>query len=93
MNRDFGKVVDAAQQLAPWAVLLIVTIFLLALGLYLLGKYWGRGGEDRSNRAEDLTNFREMHERGELSDEEFRTIKTQLAGQLQAKVNDSGETG
>jgi hypothetical protein len=40
-----------------------------------------------------LSKFRESHSRGELSDEEFRTIKTTLATQLQDELKDNGEDG
>ncbi len=93
MQRDFGKFAEQLQALLPWVIVLTVTIAVMAVGVYWLGKYWGRAGEDHEGPAGRLTMFREMHERGELSDAEFRTIKTQLAGQMQAKVSDSDETG
>ena len=40
-----------------------------------------------------LTKFRDLHSKGELSDEEFRTIKTKLADQLRAELKDTDETG
>ena len=44
--------------------------------------------------AEDLLpKYREMHSRGELSDTEFRTIKTKLGEQLRNELRDEGETG
>jgi hypothetical protein len=40
-----------------------------------------------------LDNFREMHERGQLSDNEFRTIKTRMASRLRAELSDADEKG
>ncbi len=40
-----------------------------------------------------LLKYREMHSRGELSDTEFRTIKTKLGEQLRDELRDEGETG
>jgi hypothetical protein len=40
-----------------------------------------------------LSNFRELHCRGELSDAEFRTIKATLAARLQQELKDNVKTG
>lgn len=42
---------------------------------------------------EMLSKCREMHSRGELSDAEFRTIKTTLNERLQNELRDDGQTG
>jgi hypothetical protein len=34
-----------------------------------------------------------MHSQGEISDAEFRTIKTTLADRLRDELNDNGEKG
>jgi hypothetical protein len=39
-----------------------------------------------------LTKFRDLHARGGLSDDEYRTIKTKLATQLQTELTRSDET-
>gem|GEM_PF-1808744 len=53
-----------------------------AVGFYLIGKI--RGAFRQSDREAGilLDNFRDLHSRGELSDEEYRTIKSKLASQL-----------
>ncbi len=43
--------------------------------------------------SEMLSKFRDSHTRGDLSDSEFRTIKTTLAEQLQNELRDDGQTG
>lgn len=43
--------------------------------------------------SEILSKFVELHSRGDLSDAEFRTIKTTLAEQLQNELRDDGQTG
>ena len=56
-------------------------------------RFRDRNVEDNSNSSDLLSNFRELHERGGLSDEEFRTIKTKLAGDVKEKVNDNRGAG
>ncbi len=93
MQQDFRKFAEVLYALSPWAIVLIVMLLAMAIGVYAVGKWRGRGGEDQLASADQLTKFREMHERGEVSDEEFREIKTQLASQMQAGLNDSDQTG
>jgi hypothetical protein len=66
---------------------------LCAVGVYLVKRFRDRAVEDRPQASDLLTNFREMHSQGGLSDEEFRTIKAQLADRLQREVNDNDERG
>ena len=82
-----------AQPLPRVVILFTVTLILIAIGVYIIGKLRGSDVEDDEGASEQLTKFREMHEQGSLSDEEFREIKTQLASQMQAELNDSDQTG
>lgn len=93
MQQDYSKLTEVLYALSPWAIILTVMVFAMAIGVFALGKWRGHGGEDRLAPADQLTKFREMHERGEVSDEEFREIKTQLASRMQAGLNDSDRTG
>ena len=45
-----------------------------------------------TDASELLTKFRELHVRGSLSDDEYRTIKTKLATQFEAELNDNDKT-
>lgn len=47
------------------------------------------GADHVADANAQLTKFREMNAQGELSDEEFRTIKTRLQQQLMDDLNDS----
>jgi hypothetical protein len=40
-----------------------------------------------------MSNFRDLYERGGLSDEEFRTIKAKLADELKAELKDNSKAG
>ena len=72
-----------------FAVLAIV----LAVAYYVITKIRPEPEKKEPLASQWLTKYGEMHSRGELSDEEFRTIKTKLAEQLQDELNDNGETG
>jgi uncharacterized membrane protein len=76
------------------AALWFAAIFaLLALSILVLRRWRGGSAEDRLSSSELLTKFREMHVRGTLSEEEYRTIKTKLATQLDMAPNDRNQSG
>ena len=81
--------VNAAD--AVWAILLFALVLaMMSGGFYFLGRWRGRDSDDQLATHELLTNFREMHARGELTDQEYRTIKTRLATDLQAQMKSAG---
>ena len=75
------------------AALWFAVIFALsALAILALRKWRGSAYEAQPDSSELLTKFREVHGRGGLSDDEYRTIKTKLARQLDAELSDSDKT-
>ncbi len=75
------------------SVLLIAALAILVLVLvYVIGRIRAGMTEEEGGASDLLTNFREMHAKGELSDQEFRTIKTQLSARLQRELRDAEET-
>jgi hypothetical protein len=75
------------------AVLWIALIAVLgAVACYLITKIRPKTVQKEPKASQWLSKFRESHSRGELTDEEFRTIKTTLATQLQDELKDNGET-
>jgi hypothetical protein len=77
-------------QVLPWGVALAV---LVAAGVYFAKKTRPMPDNQHPPASELLSKFREMHSTGQLSDEEYRTIKTALANRLKQELNDNGETG
>lgn len=76
------------------AALLFAAIFVLtAIAIAVARRYRGRAVHDQLDRRQLLSNFRELHDRGGLSDEEFRTIKSKLASELKAELNDNSGAG
>ena len=59
---------------------------LVAIGVYLIGKVRGELTAETDGANEHLSNFREMHFQGGLSDEEYRTIKAVLAEPLKEEL-------
>ena len=66
---------------------------LVAVGVYVVGKVRPADQPERQSASELLSEFREMYEQGELTDEEFRTIKSKLNQRLQRELNDNGRAG
>src|SRR5580693_2221042 len=65
---------------------LTAVALLCALSAYVIGKIRGQVRESDPGASEFMTNFRELHSQGELSDEEYRTIKAMLASRLQEQL-------
>jgi len=66
---------------------------LVAIGAYIVSKWRGANEEHQIGANELLTNFREMHSQGVLSDEEYRNIKAKLGRELRNELNGSDKTG
>jgi len=75
------------------AALWFAAIFaLLALALVVVRRFRGSSAEDQVGANEMLAKFRDLHARGGLSDDEYRTIKTKLATQVEQELSGSDET-
>ena len=75
------------------AALWFAVIFALsALAVIALRRWRGSAFEGQPDTSELLTKFRDLHDRGGLSDGEYRTIKTKLARQVDAELKDNKQT-
>ena len=77
-------------QLVIWLAVLAI---LVAIGGYMVGRFRGRSDDVQLSANDLLTNFREMHHRGDIADTEFRNIKTVLGVQLQKELDSSDGEG
>jgi uncharacterized membrane protein len=68
-----------------------VILALLALALVVVRRFRGGAADDRPSANDMLAKFRDLHARGGLSDDEYRTIKTKLATQVETELNGSDE--
>ena len=82
------NVFDRNGLVIPLLVLAVV-VMVVIVGLIVAGSLRGRDRDDEQDTHQMLTKFREMHAKGELSDQEYRTIKTQLAAKMQAALKSS----
>jgi len=85
--------IDLFRHPLSQAALWFAAIFaLLALAILALRRWRGSASEGQPGAHELLTKFRELHGRGTLSDDEYRTIKTTLARQVDAELSDNDKT-
>ena len=66
---------------------------LLAAGIFTIGKIRSKAIQQEPFSAEIMAKFREAHSRGDLDDEEFRTIKSTVTRRFQTEISDDGEKG
>lgn len=77
------------EWLIVWFAVLAV---LVSIAAYLLSKIRAKTLQHEPTASELLSKFRDLHSEGKLSEEEFRTIKTTLAEQLQNEINQNDKT-
>ena len=66
-------------------ILLVVSI----VGFYIVQRFRDVA-DDTETTSDLLSKFREMEHQGDLSETEFRTIKTVLAARMQSEIKDDG---
>ena len=75
--------------LASIVLLLALTATLVAVGVYVIGKVRASLKREEPDASAWLSKFKELHAQGELSDQEFQTIKAMLAERLQRELKDT----
>ena len=69
-----------------------ILIILILFAWYGLTNFRGRIDEDIPAANDHLDNFREIHSKGDISETEFRNIKTVLGEQLHPELADSADS-
>lgn len=59
---------------------------LVAIGVYIVGRMRSALHEQPQTTSDVMSTFRELHEGGELSDEEYKTIKAKLSASLKQEL-------
>ena len=58
----------------------------IVVAIYVIAKVREQTKESRSPSSEILSNFEELHASGELSDQEFRSIRSMLHQRMQSEM-------
>ena len=66
---------------------------LIAVGIYVISKVRQETFPKEPPTSQWMTNFQELHAKGELSDQEYRTIKAVLTERFQDELKETGEPG
>jgi len=91
VGRSMGEFFeDPIVQLVIW---LAVFSALVAIAAYVIMRLRTEPAQKEPVASEMLSKFRELHGQGDLSEKEFRTIKTTLAEQLQEELKDNEGKG
>ena len=69
---------------------LLILCVLLVIGVYLVSIFRDYAAEDREDPQKGVVNLEEMHAKGDISDEEFRTIQSR-SHQLSAETSSTEE--
>jgi hypothetical protein len=81
------------EALVRIALLFAAIAALTGLGALVVSKFRGSSKDEERPASEMLSNFRNLREQGELSETEFRNIKTLLSDKIQEELKDSEEQG
>jgi hypothetical protein len=81
-----------ASPVVSVVLLLALTAMLVAGGIYVIGRVRAGIHAKEPPTSQWLTKFKDLHARGDLSDEEYRTIKAVLAEHFEAEINSTDET-
>jgi uncharacterized membrane protein len=76
-----------------WVLGLAIVAALVAVAVYVAGRIRAKAAQQEPTASDLLSKCRELHARGELSDAEFRTIKTTVAPRLQEELKGDGNKG
>ncbi len=71
---------------------LVVLGILSAAGFSLVSSFRDYAAQDRDNASEALANLEEMHRKGDISEEEFRTIQSKTERPLKHSHSIDGLT-
>ena len=81
---------ETLVQLVLWIGVLMGLVVIAAV---VVQKFRGGAADKAQATHEALTNFQEMHARGDISEADYRKIKSVLGAQLHSELKDDKETG
>jgi uncharacterized membrane protein len=83
----------SAETLSQVITALAVLLALLVIAVLFVQRFRGGAAERGFSSGELLANFQEMRGRGDISDADYRKIKSVLGDKLQGELKDDKETG
>ena len=90
MNNLNELLEESVTKLAlPLAAMVVVII----VGVYVIRKVRDGSAKQAQQTSDMMTNLRELNAQGQISDDEYRTIKTKLVAQLHKEIKDTDTTG
>lgn len=78
-----------SSPLAQVVLMLALTGALIAVGVFIIGRVRSGVDDQVPGSSEHLSEFRELYDRGELDEHEYKTIKASLTTRLQKELNRS----
>ena len=83
----------SADTLAQLALGLGLLIALVTAGAVIVQRFRGGAADKALDANELIANFREMHSRGDITDADYRKIKSVLGAQLHSELKDDKDKG
>jgi uncharacterized membrane protein len=83
----------SAQTLVQVMLWMTVLIGLVIIGVLVVQRFRGGAADKGTSANELITNFQEMKSRGDISDADYRKIKSVLGAELQSELKDDKDKG
>jgi uncharacterized membrane protein len=83
----------SADTLAQLALGVGVLIALVIAGAVIVQRFRGSAAHMGADAAQLISNFQEMHSRGDITDADYRRIKSVLGEQLHGELKDDKDKG
>jgi hypothetical protein len=83
----------SAATAAQFAIWVSVLFALIVLAWIVVQRFRGSAASEGQTASDMLTKFQEMRQEGDISETEYRTIKSVLGEQLQRSVKDGKDKG
>jgi uncharacterized membrane protein len=81
------------ESFVSMVLLAAVTAMLIAVGIYVISRVRQQTHDQEPQASQLITKFQELHAKGELSDQEYRTIKAVLTERFPGELKETGEPG
>lgn len=84
---DWNQLQRYGQAMSPWQWAFAIAVISIAIWMIVrLRSYFREDADDADEPLEMLTQFRDLHQEGGLSDDEFRLIRSHLSTIAQAAL-------